>query len=110
MGRYDALNADAFFKGDWNDLCVSYWSNRDSFIANIHRTAYDGNRYFTRTWTNGVDDIPTFRYSSVVDCPHIYQPEECNILREMYFSKITEDGLGSRFFEGRKIIAGNSVS
>lgn len=110
MGRYDALNADAFFKGNWNDLCVSYWSNRDSFIANIHRTAYDGNRYFTRTWTNEVDDIPIFRYSSVADCPHIYQPEECNILWEMYFSKITKDGLGSRFFEGRKIIAGNSVS
>lgn len=109
MGRYDALNADAFFEGNWNDLCVSYWSNRDSFISDIHKTAYDGKRYFTRTWTNGVDDIPIFRYSSVADCPHIYQPEECNMLWEMYFSKITKDASGSRFFEGQKIIAGNTV-
>lgn len=108
MGRYDALNADAFFEGNWNDLCVSYWSKRDSFISNIHKTAYDGKRYFTRTWTNGVDDIPIFRYSSVADCPHIYQPEECNILWEMYFSKITKEVSGSRFFEEQKIIAGNS--
>lgn len=106
MGRYDAICADAFFEGNWNDLCVSYWSNRDSFISNIHETAYDG-RYFHRTWTNGIDDIPIFRYSSVADCPHIYQPEECNILWEMYFSKITKDASGSRFFEDRKIIAGN---
>ena len=110
MGRYDALNADAFFKGNWNYLCVSYWSNRDSFISDIHKTAYEGNRYFTRTWTNGVDEIPIFRYSSVADCPHIYQPEECNILWEMYFSKIIKDDSGSRFFEGQKIIAGNSIS
>lgn len=109
MGRYDALNADAFFEGNWNDLCVSYWSNRDSFIYNIHKTAYEGKRYFTRTWTNGVDDIPIFRYSSVADCPHIYQPEECNILWEMYFSKIIKDASGSRFFEEQKIIAGNSA-
>lgn len=108
MGRYDALDADAFFEGNWNDLCVSYWSNRDSFIADIHKIAYDG-RYFTRTWTNGVDDIPIFRYSSVKNCPHIYQPEECDILWKEYFSKITKDASGSRFFEGRKISAGNSA-
>lgn len=108
MGRYDALCADAFFEGNWNALCVNYWSNRDSFISDIHKTAYDG-RYFTRTWTNGFDDIPIFRYSSVADCPHIYQPEECNILWEMYFSKIKKNAAGSRFFENQIITAGNST-
>jgi polyhydroxybutyrate depolymerase len=105
MGRYDALNADEFRQGNWNDRCLNYWAQLDSFVPDVLTTGYDGTgRYYTRTWTNGNDSVPIFRYSSVAECPHIYQPHECELVWEEYFSKITLHSNGKRYYENQEIV------
>ncbi len=104
MGRYDAIVTDIFEEGNYNDLCVKYWTGRYGIDANVLTTKYDEEgRFFTRTWTNGKDDIPLFRYTTVNNLPHIYTPVACGILWEQYFSKITMDENGNRYFEGQAI-------
>jgi polyhydroxybutyrate depolymerase len=107
MGRYDLLGADQFVEGNYNDLCLKYWGVRNGFDPSVMTAGYDETgRYYTRTWTNGNDDIPLFRYASVGDCPHAYVPYECDLLWREFFSKITKDSNGTRYFDGREIVRG----
>jgi polyhydroxybutyrate depolymerase len=107
MGRYDGLGADQFVEGNYNDLCLKYWGVRNGFDPSVMTTEYDETgRYYTRTWTNGRDDIPLFRYASVADCPHAYVPYECDLLWREFFGKITMDSTGKRYFDGREITRG----
>jgi polyhydroxybutyrate depolymerase len=107
MGRYDLLGADQFVEGNYNDLCLKYWGVRNGFDPSVMSTEYDETgRYYTRTWTNGKDDIPLFRYASVGDCPHAYTPYECDLLWREFFGKITMDSTGKRYFDGREIVRG----
>jgi polyhydroxybutyrate depolymerase len=107
MGRYDVLGADQFVEGNYNDLCLKYWGVRNGFDPSVMTTEYDETgRYYIRTWTNGSDDIPLFRYASVGDCPHAYVPYECDLLWREFFGKITMDSTGKRYFDGREITRG----
>ncbi|MDR2404547.1 MAG: hypothetical protein LBD78_11025 [Spirochaetaceae bacterium] len=107
MGRYDVFGADQFVEGNYNDLCLKYWGVRNGFDPSVMTTEYDETgRYYIRTWTNGADDIPLFRYASVGDCPHAYVPYECGLLWREFFGKITMDSAGKRYFDGREIVRG----
>jgi polyhydroxybutyrate depolymerase len=107
MGRYDVLGADQFAEGNPNDLCLKYWGVRNGFNPSVMTAEYDETgRYYTRTWTNGNDNIPLFRYASVADSPHAYVPYECDLIWREFFSKITMDSTGKRYFNGREIVRG----
>jgi len=107
MGRYDQVGADEFRGGNWNDLCLNYWAGRNGFNHSVLNTEFDGTgRYFTRNWTNGSDDIPLFRYTSVAELPHIYTPYMCDLLWQEFFGKITMDLDGKRYYDGHEIVRG----
>lgn len=107
MGRFDAIGGDEFREGNWNDTCMNYWGVRDGFDPSILRTEYDETgRIYIRTWTNGSDAVPIFRYASVADLPHIYLPAECDLLWQDYFSKITLEDDGKRYYDGQVIVRG----
>lgn len=109
MGEYDQMGADRFKKGNPNDTCLKYWAERNGFDYTQLTTEYDSTgRFYTRNWTNGKDNIPLFRFTSVAECPHIYVPDECILLWEDYFSKIVLNrNNGKRYYDGQAIIKGN---
>ena len=89
MGRYDQMGADAFSLGNSNDTCIKYWAQRNGFNYKKLCTEYDtSGNYYSRIWTNGVDSIPLFQFTTVADCPHIYVPYECELLWTQFFSKL----------------------
>ncbi|MBS4534890.1 hypothetical protein GOQ29_04580 [Clostridium sp. D2Q-14] len=109
MGRYDQVGADEFKNGNSNDMCLKYWANRNGFDYTKLTTEYDqSGNYYSRVWTNGTDNIPLFKFTSVTECPHIYVPYECELLWEQFFSKITLETNGKRYFDGQEIVNGNN--
>lgn len=107
MGCYDQVGADTFKRGNANDLCLNYWAGRNGFNPTRLTTEYDSSgNYYSRIWTNGRDDIPLFKYTSIAECPHIYVPYECELLWKYFFSKITLEEDGKRYFEGQEITKG----
>ncbi|MDR1540404.1 MAG: hypothetical protein LBU32_20880 [Clostridiales bacterium] len=96
MGRFDGAGANDFKQGSMNDYRLQYWGVRSGFDPNVLTTENCG-RYFIRTWTNGVDSVPVFRYASAANCPHTYVPSECEIIWHNVFSKITKDVDGIRY-------------
>jgi polyhydroxybutyrate depolymerase len=107
MGRYDSYGADQFEEGNFNDLCLKYWSVRNGFDSTNLTTGFDETeRYYIRTWTNGKDDIPIFRYATANNCPHAYIPYEAELLWLYFFSKITMEEDGKRYFDGQEITRG----
>lgn len=110
MGRYDQVGADTFKRGNANDVCLKYWASRNGFDPSKMKTEYDDSgSYYTRIWTNEKDDIPLFKYTSIADCPHIYVPYECELLWEQFFSKLSLEESGKRYFEGKMIQKGQEA-
>jgi polyhydroxybutyrate depolymerase len=110
MGRYDQVGADLFEEGNFNDRCLTYWGERNGFNPAVLSTEYTGTgRYFTRNWTNGNNNIPIFKYSSISLLPHIYVPYESEILWQDFFSKIIIDANGKRYYDGVEITKGYSL-
>jgi polyhydroxybutyrate depolymerase len=107
MGQYDSLGADQFEEGNFNDLCLKYWGVRNGFDTSKLTTGFDETgRYYIRTWTNGKDDIPIFRYATANNCPHAYIPYEAELLWLYFFSRITLESDGKRYFDGQEITRG----
>jgi polyhydroxybutyrate depolymerase len=107
MGRYDGLGADQFEKGSTNDKCLQYWSKRNGFDASILSAKFDDSgRFYIRTWTNGCNNIPLFRFATAKNCPHAYLPSEAELIWVEFFSKITMEEDGKRYFNGQEITRG----
>jgi polyhydroxybutyrate depolymerase len=107
MGRYDLLGADQFEKGNFNDQCLKYWGARNGFDPSKMTTGFDNTgRYYIRTWTNGSDDIPLFHYATANNSPHAYIPYEAELMWQEFFSKITLEANGKRYFDGQEIKRG----
>lgn len=110
MGEYDQMGADSFKSGNPNDTCLKYWADRNGFDYTKLTTEYDATgNYYTRKWTNGSDDIPLFKFTTVADCPHIYTPYECELLWEQFFSKIKLSADGKRYYNNQEVVKGTSV-
>jgi polyhydroxybutyrate depolymerase len=111
MGRFDGAGADDFKQGSMNDFCLQYWGARNGFDPQILKTGNDtSGSYYIRTWTNGFDNIPIFRYATVANCPHTYVPSECNLIWKEFFGKITMDADSKRYFDDQEIVKANSIS
>ncbi|MCB6367155.1 S-layer homology domain-containing protein [Intestinibacillus massiliensis] len=103
-GQYDIDNADVFEAGNTNDLCLKQWTPRNGLDLASKKQASDSTgRYVTTTYTNGKDDAPLFKFTTVKNSPHAYLPAEAEMIWDDFFSKYTLGADGKRYYDGKEI-------
>lgn len=108
MGEYDGAGME-LVEGSANVNVLSAWNAHNGTDESkvVSTEEFDG-QWKTVTFSNA-DNVPLVKFTGILRTPHIYMPEESEMIWNEFFTKYTRGEDGTLYYEGEPVKASEYV-